>query len=373
MRRTALPSSYAECRARFRSAGVRSGQQAAAHAIDAPGPGGQLLAIDTVLIGSSRPRRALVVLSGVHGVEGFLGSMLQTELIERLDARALPADVAMLLVHGVNPWGMAWGRRQNESNVDLNRNWRRDAGVPFANDAYEVVHGVVCPDSVERPDVAAVLAAIDALARERGIAWVRAGITAGQYAHADGLHYGGARTEPSTGVVERVVGESLQGVERVLAIDLHTGHGASGLLTLLCDQPEGSPQHGMLAALAGVDAVEVTVDPVRATTRDKAGQIVGGLAGLLPGAICHAATAEFGTVSDGRQLVYTVLEQWAYRHGRREDPACADIVRGYRACFTPGYDAWAAGVLPRGRALLDSAVAAVAAWGASSASSTLSS
>jgi predicted deacylase len=347
---------------------MRSGQRAAAYPIDAPGPAGQTLSIEMLRIGSRQPRRALLVLSGVHGVEGFVGSALQIELIERLDVRALPADMAVLLVHGANPWGMAWGRRQNESNVDLNRNWRRDAGVPFVNGAYDVLHGVLCPDSAERPDVAVVLAAIDVLARERGIGWVRDGITAGQYGYPDGLHYGGDRTEPSTRIVEMAAGELLQGVERLLAIDLHTGHGASGRLTLLCDRPEGSPQYDMLAALSGADAVEVTVDPLAATTRNRAGQIVRGLAELFPQAIRHAATAEFGTVSDGRQLVYTVLEQWAYRHGRRDDPACADIVRGYRACFTPEDDTWAARVLPRGRTLLDAAVAAVAGWDTASAS-----
>ncbi|MFU8815850.1 MAG: hypothetical protein ACNA7W_10930, partial [Pseudomonadales bacterium] len=71
---------------------------------------------------------------------------------------------------------------------------------------------------------------------------------------------------------------------------------------------------------------------------------------------------EFGTVSDGRQLVMTFLEQWAYRHGLRDDPACHDIVWGYRCCFTPDDAAWVDGCMSRGRELLRAAVEAVSGW-----------
>jgi Protein of unknown function (DUF2817) len=45
----------------------------------------------------------LVVLSGVHGVEGIFGSAAQIEWIRRGENRRLPQDTAALLVHAVNP------------------------------------------------------------------------------------------------------------------------------------------------------------------------------------------------------------------------------------------------------------------------------
>ncbi|KAL3798275.1 hypothetical protein HJC23_000189 [Cyclotella cryptica] len=73
--------------------------------------------------------------SGVHGVEGYLGSAIQLrflhELIiqneERLDSRkdALSKETKLrhvLIIHAVNPYGMRHHRRTNENNVDLNRN-----------------------------------------------------------------------------------------------------------------------------------------------------------------------------------------------------------------------------------------------------------
>jgi octopine/nopaline transport system ATP-binding protein len=57
----------------------------------------------------------------------------------------------VLLIQAVNPWGMAWSRRQNEHNVDLNRNWRRSQVDPLHNDAYDEIHAVACPDTDDLP------------------------------------------------------------------------------------------------------------------------------------------------------------------------------------------------------------------------------
>ena len=163
-----LPLTYDECRARFRRAAVVADVAVVTHPITAVGPEGQRLTIDVAQLGSSRPRRALAVLSGVHGVEGFVNSVLQTDLLGRLDPAALPDDTAVLMIHAVNPWGMAWWRRQNESNVDLNRNWRRDEIEPQHNDAYDEIHHLACPATADMPTIDTLLAAATDLVAERG-------------------------------------------------------------------------------------------------------------------------------------------------------------------------------------------------------------
>ena len=76
-----------------------------------------------------RPRNArslLVISSACHGVEGFCGSGVQVALLEDADwhRAAQDAGVAVLYVHGLNPWGFSWWRRTTHENVDLNRNFR---------------------------------------------------------------------------------------------------------------------------------------------------------------------------------------------------------------------------------------------------------
>lgn len=155
-----LPLTHDECRARFHRAAADAGLDVDRHPISARGPLGQELTIDVVSAGAPAPRHALVVLSGVHGVEGFISSAMQCELLSRLPPDGLPADVGVVVVHAVNPWGMAHGRRQNESNVDLNRNWGRDGGPPTHNDDYDEIHAIACPDTPSIPSVDDLLAQV---------------------------------------------------------------------------------------------------------------------------------------------------------------------------------------------------------------------
>lgn len=362
MRETPLPSSHLGARSGFLAAAERSGVAVVSHPVSARGPSGEELFIDVAHLGAQRPAAALLVLSGVHGVEGFVNSALETDLLDRLDPASLPGDVAVVLVHAVNPWGMAWSRRQNESNVDLNRNWRRDLIDPVHNDAYDVVHPLACPDTPTLPSVDDLLVAAAEMIDRHGIDWVRDAITRGQYRHPDGLHYGGDRTEEPCRILEEVAADHLGGVERLFTLDLHTGHGAPGELVLLCDQPPGSDQHRFLVELAGADRVEATIGDPAATTGLKSGQIANGLGDHLDASVAYATSSEFGTVSDEEQLVATYLESWVHRHGDRDDPDHDEVVRRYRRCFTPEDPQWAESCLAAGRELLDSAVAAVAGW-----------
>ncbi len=362
MRFARLPLTYDECRARFRRAATAAGLVVDSHGIAARGPDGQQLTIDVVAFGARRPRRALLLLSGVHGVEGFIGSALQCDLVGRLDPTQLPGDMAVVVVHAVNPWGMAWWRRQNESNVDLNRNWRRDDQTLAHNDAYDLIHPLACPDTADLPTVEGLFASAGRLVSERGVAWVRDGITSGQYRHPDGLHYGGDRTEESTAVVERLVTERLSSARRVLTIDIHTGHGPRGEITFLSDQAPGSPQDEFLATRFGLARVEATVDNPEATTGTKSGQMANGIRQLLDGAVCFASSMEIGTARDDEQLVATYQEQWVHRHGDRDDPDHFAVIWAYRCCFTPDDAEWESQAMTAGRVQLTNAVSAVADW-----------
>ncbi len=355
-----LPLTYEECRARFRHAAASVGGVVTAEPIDAPGPHGLELTIDVVSLGAERPQRALVLLSGVHGVEGFVGSALQADLLTRADPATWPSGMGLLLVHAVNPWGMAWWRRQNESNVDLNRNWRRSEVEPIHNDAYDQLHALACPDVDELPPVAELLTTAQEWVAERGLVWVRDGITVGQYRHPDGLHYGGDRTEPSSAILQRVIPDRLAGVERVLTVDLHTGHGPYGELTALSDRPPGSDQDRILRSV--VDRVEATDGNPDATTGAKSGQMANGFSDVLPEATCFATSLEVGTADDLTQLGATYQEQWVHRRGDRSITSHAEAVWAYRSCFTPDDPQWTAAAIDGGRAALDQALAAVAAW-----------
>lgn len=358
-----LPLTYDECRARFCWTCIEAGLDVEPHPIDAWGPEGQHLTIDVAQVGARSPERALIVMSGVHGVEGYIGSTMQCDQIDRLVPHELPGGFAVLFLHAVNPWGMAWWRRQNESNVDLNRNWARDHIEPPPNPGYEEVHPFLCPDTLSFPTPESFLDRSRVLVEQRGMPWVQTAVSAGQYMHADGLYFGGDRTEQSTRIVASVVADRLGGVDHSLCVDLHTGHGAPGTYTILADSPPGSEAHRWLTARFDPDRIESTVENPDATTAHKVGQIGHGLAEVLPGSVHRSFTLELGTVSDTRMVLAGRAENWVHHHGDRTVPEGRQAVLANRRCYTPDDPEWARQALAHGRMVLDAAMRGAAGDG----------
>ncbi len=359
-----FPLTYDECRDRFRWTVTSAGLRFDAVPIAARGPHGQELTIDVTTFGSSRPRTALLVLAGVHGDEGFSSSTLMCDAIDRwvtdsTDA-ALADDAAIVMVHGVNPWGMAYWRRQNESNVDLNRNWGRDdrADVP-ANVGYLALHPVLVPGGDAPPTPESLLAVTRAMVDEHGYQWVKSAVSAGQYSHPDGLYFGGDRTEESNRRLAEIVEPRLAGAEEVLVVDLHTGHGEFGTYTLLSHVAEDHPDDEWLRRVFDAERIECTEAP-DATTGPKHGQIASGLGSLVPGATWRTVTMELGTVSDTRMIINERTEHWVHFHGDRSNPDHARIVWDHRCGSTPDDPEWERLARAHGVAVLDAARAAVA-------------
>ena len=355
------PLTYVECRERFRRASMAAAAAMSAHPIAARGPAGEELTIDVAVLGSATPRRALFVPSGIHGVEGYAGSMIQCELLRRL-AVAPPewGDTALLLVHAVNPWGMAWWRRANESNVDLNRNWQDFDGADLpTNDAYPDVHHLLCPAGDDLPGADEFLAGLSALSEQRGLAWVREAVSGGQYTHPDGLYFGGARREESTRIIEAIAVEHLEGAEAVLAVDLHTGHGPAGTYTLLSHRAEGSPADRWLRERFDGDRIEVTLGNPDATSAPKLGQIVPGVLERLGSKRSWKITFELGTRSETRMIVVERAEHWVHRFGDRRVAAHAAAVWDHRTGSMLDDAAWERSAIAHGRTVLDQAMAAL--------------
>ena len=64
--------------------------------------------------------KLIIIISGTHGVETYLGSAAQQIFLKEYQKKLKNTDVC--LVHSLNPYGFKHDRRVNENNVDLNRN-----------------------------------------------------------------------------------------------------------------------------------------------------------------------------------------------------------------------------------------------------------
>src|SRR5262245_51861281 len=105
---------YAAARRRFQHFATAAGFTLQAHAHELQrGPEGEVLATDVARRGPKDARFTLLLSSGTHGAEGFCGSGCQNALLDSGLLRALPADMAVVMVHAINPFGFAHLRRVN--------------------------------------------------------------------------------------------------------------------------------------------------------------------------------------------------------------------------------------------------------------------
>src|SRR5438105_4084802 len=91
---------YNSARERFRALAAERGFRLEAYSIDRTGPSGEDLTIDAAILGDERPERAVVVSSGLHGVEGFFGSAVQVTMLRELaEGWSPPSGSALVLLH----------------------------------------------------------------------------------------------------------------------------------------------------------------------------------------------------------------------------------------------------------------------------------
>lgn len=224
---------FADLRERFLLAAREAGASIDEWRHPLKGPGEEVLATDVAILGNPNAPKRLVVLSGTHGIEGFYGSSCQLALLETLAAGRLPEGVCVVLIHLINPWGTAWLRRVNEDNVDLNRNYLSfDRPLPD-NVAYEMLHEIYQCRDLDGPARHRADHLLDAHIERDGRVRVMNIVEAGQYAHADGLFFGGEAATWSNRTLRAIMDRHLANAQSIISFDLHTGAGAFGHPMLL--------------------------------------------------------------------------------------------------------------------------------------------
>ena len=141
-------------------------------------------------------------------------------------AEARDADVAILHLHALNPYGFSWWRRTTQENVDLNRNFQDFSRPLPANAGYDTIAHWLVPETwPPTPEIEARLAAF---ASEHGPRALQEAVSGGQYAHPEGLFYGGVNPTWSHVTLRHVLRAHGRHCRRLGWIDLHTGLGPIG-------------------------------------------------------------------------------------------------------------------------------------------------
>jgi hypothetical protein len=304
---------YQVARARFRSAVLAAGWALESHGIDRLDANGDELTIDVGWSGNSAARRVVVVSSGLHGVEGFLGAAIQLAWLERLKAEDL-IETRIVLLHGLNPYGFAERRRWNEDGVDLNRNFLLPGELYSGSpDGYDELNAFFNPVRSPRSRDWFLLEALAWIVRY-GANRLKRTLAIGQYDYPQGLFFGGQAPSKTQEILAAHLPRWLAGSGNwVTHVDFHTGLGKSGTYKLFPKEQDDVDYEARLTAQFGAEGLEFPGD------RKLSYPIRGGLGqwcqNLLPESRYDFLTAEFGTYPALAVLQAVRAENQAYWHG----------------------------------------------------------
>jgi hypothetical protein len=350
--------SYARARSKFLEAAALAGANVQSHIHPLLGRDGESLAMDVVLDGSPDADKLLIVTSACHGVEGFCGSGVQVFALHDAAwrARAAALGVAVLYVHGLNPYGFSHIRRVTHENVDINRNFQDFSKSLPANPAYSALHPLLLPEVW--PPSAENQAALDAQIARMGMRALQAAITSGQHEFAGGLFFGGTEPTWSNRMARQVLRDYGAHASRIAWIDIHTGLGASGVGERICackDDP---------VALARARAWWDSEGRTPVTSIYDGSSTSALLTGLMWNAMyeeCAQAeytgiALEYGTLPMERMIFALRAEQWLQLHPQADAALALQIKQDLRDMFYVDTDLWKTQVMDQAQAVLAQAV-----------------
>jgi len=295
------------------------------------------------------PHRLVIVTSGVHGAEAFVGSAVQEMLMREWLPGLVADDTSVLVVHALNPWGYQHRRRVTEGNVDLNRNLSTDPALyATQNVGYRELDAFLNPTTpVTAWDVNTDILDLAAEVVAHGQTALRDATLNGQYELERGIYFGGFAPVSQKADLERLFLRFVVPHRAVFLMDLHTGYGERGKLHYFGDA--GTSVEAMRQVFDGFTIDSAATNPDFYETN---GDMVKWLGQLMPAdKIFIGTTLEYGTLDSQtliggiRSLQRMRLENQGFHHGF----ASAAVERGVRQRFSDMFDPpdsrWRRGIL----------------------------
>jgi hypothetical protein len=346
-----IPATYQESRQRFREylpviRKIWSKASLGKHALASE----KELTIDWLRANAlKRKERLLVITTGLHGIEGYIGSAVLQLYIEEFLPRIDPDTTGILLIHSLNPWGMSNWRRINPNNVDLNRNFMSGdfRSSQLENRDYPSLIPFLCPNrpvgNLSAEKTRFVVGLLKTIIR-LGAGRLREAALMGQYDHPSGIYFGGQSLQEETRTIMKLYQDSFKGYNRIVHLDLHSGYGPRDQMTVVTsprdDRDAQVIKHAYhLERVAGANPDEFY--SMNGDMNDWEYELV---REKHPRASIFAANFEFGTygnsfLAEARSLRITILKNQKNQFGG--SPATgAWVDREYCKLYLPEEQVW---------------------------------
>lgn len=321
------------------------------------GPQNEELSVDAGWVGDPQAECVLVMISGTHGPEGFCGSGIQMDWLALVEEARLPENVALLLIHGLNPHGFAWDRRVTQEGCDLNRNFVDFAAGAPVNPGYNELRAHLVPPALEGPAFQAAREAIQQFKHAHGERAFQIARKAGQYTDPNGMFFGGFDRSWSARTLDAIAREyGLSSRKFVAVVDVHTGLGPYGYGELQSEHIAASASQAIADRMFGPSVT--SADLGTSTSIPIHGSLQLYWEGLLGDGRYLYLCLEYGTFDTEAAQRVLLADQWLHVHGDgdRSGTFGREVRARMRAHFCPNDPFWKEAVLFRGRQVLRQAL-----------------
>lgn len=328
-----------------------------------PTESGKDITIDMLFLPATQDSsKLLIISSGVHGVEGYVGSAAQKLVMNQFITPELLEKTGVFLIHAVNPYGFKYTRRVTENNVDLNRNSDIDPKLyETQNLGYAEVYDLVNPKG--KLDVNSLgnkfffLKAIANIA-QKGMPVLRQAVLQGQYQFAEGLYFGGKQPEPQIKMLMPVIKEVCEPYQTVFAIDLHTGYGQRGMLHLFPNPVEPDMKARMERLFEGYQIDWGDSDDFYTVT----GDFVNYIGKINTGKTFIPMTFEYGTMDSQttmgslRSIHIMIKENQGQQYGYDSPDDSVAIKHDLLEMYYPASESWQSKIMHDTQLMLDEVI-----------------
>jgi hypothetical protein len=291
--------------------------------------------------------KLMVINSGTHGIEGFVGSAVQLMLMSEFFKPEMFSDVGLLLVHGMNAWGFKNERRFTENNVDLNRNYSLDKSLfQTRNDGFVALYDMLTPrgelNMRSLKNQFFMLAAIKQIA-QKGMPALLQAFAQGQYQFQEGIYFGGYDFEQQVTIMSEVLELKAAEYQTILNLDLHTGFGERGKLHLFPNPVEDPVLRAKMETVFDGYQIDWGDSDDFYTVH---GQFVEFIGALLPDKTSIPMLLEFGTLNTSKTVGsvksahITIAENQGFHYGYKSEKDSLKARAGYYEMFYPPSEKW---------------------------------